>query len=458
MNVAQPEVGDESLKAKIVDHLKPLVLDQDLINRLRQAFETEVENGLEHGLKKSSIQMENTYIYELLDGSENGKVLALDLGGTNFRVIQLTLENGRITNEILDYYSVRDELRHGPGTDLFDFLAESIKDFCVKHSVDLSVPISLGFTFSFPMIQHALDVGILVNWTKSFSCPGVIGEDAVKLLNNSLNKIGLENVKVVAILNDATGTLVAGVHDYPDTGISVLLSTGSNGAYLEKVQRIKRWESGSKEGLEYVVVDPEWGAFGDNGSIDFIKTEWDRILDDNSLLPKSFTFEKYYAGKYMGELVRIVLRSLFEKEILTECPEEIKITDSISTLDASKVSQDILDGKDTNTKQILERLGCPVNQVMISVLQYIVELLTERASVLVAVPMAFFLDRIDRPMTTIAASGSMYKHHPSLKDKITSKIEMMTDKKFKFGLSDDGSGRGAGLVAAIAQRLAAKKK
>ena len=32
------------------------------------------------------------------------------------------------------------------------------------------------------------------------------------------------------------------------------------------------WESGSKEGLKDVIVDPEWGAFGDNGSIDFIKT------------------------------------------------------------------------------------------------------------------------------------------------------------------------------------------
>ena len=33
-----------------------------------------------------------------------------------------------------------------------------------------------------------------------------------------------------------------------------------------------RWESGSREGLTDVIVDPEWGAFGDNGCIDFIKT------------------------------------------------------------------------------------------------------------------------------------------------------------------------------------------
>jgi hypothetical protein len=33
-----------------------------------------------------------------------------------------------------------------------------------------------------------------------------------------------------------------------------------------------RWESGSKEGLFDVIIDPEWGAFGDNGCIHFIKT------------------------------------------------------------------------------------------------------------------------------------------------------------------------------------------
>lgn len=291
---------------------------------------------------------------------------------------------------------------------------------------------------------------------QEFSCPGVIGEDAVKLLNNSLTKIGLENVKVVAILNDATGTLVAGVHDYPDTGISVLLSTGSNGAYLEKVERIERWESGSKEGLEYVIVDPEWGAFGDNGSIDFIKTEWDRILDENSLLPASFTYEKYFAGKYFGELVRIVFTSLYEKGLLQDCPAKLNEKDSISTEDASKISEDILNEKTENTVTLLERLGCKSDKDMIAILQYIVELLTERTSILVATPMAFFLERIDRPMTTIAASGSMYKHHPSLKGKLIDKITKMTDKKFNFGLSDDGSGRGAGLVAAIAQRLAKK--
>ncbi len=55
----------------------------------------------------------------------------------------------------------------------------------------------LGFTFSFPMTQRGLDVGVLVAWTKSFNCPGVIGQDAVKMLNEAIVRIGHLPVKVV---------------------------------------------------------------------------------------------------------------------------------------------------------------------------------------------------------------------------------------------------------------------
>ena len=52
------------------------------------------------------------------------------------------------------------------------------------------------------------------------------------------------------------------------------------------------------------MIDPEFGAFGDNGCIDFIKTDFDRRVNDESLLPDSFTFEKYFTGKYIGDVLR----------------------------------------------------------------------------------------------------------------------------------------------------------
>ncbi len=56
-------------------------------------------SGLESGLKDSSLLMENTFVPELMKGTEEGHFLALDLGGTNFRVMLLELKAGKITRE-----------------------------------------------------------------------------------------------------------------------------------------------------------------------------------------------------------------------------------------------------------------------------------------------------------------------------------------------------------------------
>lgn len=60
---------------------------------------------------------------------EEGDYLALDLGGTNFRVILLRIKSGRVASEEVQYYQVPEPVRLGPGGDLFDFLAECIHTF-----------------------------------------------------------------------------------------------------------------------------------------------------------------------------------------------------------------------------------------------------------------------------------------------------------------------------------------
>lgn len=36
-------------------------------------------------------------------------------------------------------------------------------------------------------------------------------------------------------------------------------------------------------GKEEVLINTEWGAFGDNGALDFIRTEYDREIDEFSI-------------------------------------------------------------------------------------------------------------------------------------------------------------------------------
>ena len=84
------------------------------------------------------------------------------------------MSEGKIITEDVSYYSVPEEKRLGKGSDLFDFLAECIADFVNKKigGGEDGEHIPLGFTFSFPMTQNALNEGVLVSWTKSFNCSG----------------------------------------------------------------------------------------------------------------------------------------------------------------------------------------------------------------------------------------------------------------------------------------------
>lgn len=40
---------------------------------------------------------------------------------------------------------------------------------------------------------------------------------------------------------------------------------------------------GPDNGKEFVLINTEWGAFGDNGALDFIRTQYDREMDDFSI-------------------------------------------------------------------------------------------------------------------------------------------------------------------------------
>ena len=59
-------------------------------------------------------------------------------------------------------------------------------------------------------------------------------------------------------------------------------------------------------GPQQMIVNTEWGAFGDNGELDYIVTKWDRAVDEASLNPGKQIFEKMISGMYMGEVVRQV--------------------------------------------------------------------------------------------------------------------------------------------------------
>lgn len=75
-----------------------------------------------------------------------------------------------------------------------------------------------------------------------------------------------------------------------------------------------------------MLINTEWGAFGEQGVLDFVLTEFDRAIDENSINPNKQLFEKMISGMYMGELTRLVLEKLVNTGLLFggKCSNDLK--------------------------------------------------------------------------------------------------------------------------------------
>uniref|UniRef100_A0A8C3QCG2 Hexokinase-4 n=1 Tax=Geospiza parvula TaxID=87175 RepID=A0A8C3QCG2_GEOPR len=277
-------------------------------------FEKEMEKGLGADTNPTaSVKMLPTFVRSTPDGTEDGDFLALDLGGTNFRVLRVKVsDNGlrkvEMENQI---YAIPEELMRGSGVQLFDHIAECLANFLDKLQIkDKKLP--LGFTFSFPCHQTKLDESILVTWTKGFKCSSVEGRDVVSLLRKSIKKRGDFDIDIVAVVNDTVGTMMTCGYDDHNCEVGLIVGTGTNACYMEEMRHIDLVEG--DEGR--MCINMEWGAFGDDGVLNDIRTEFDREIDMGSLNPGKQLFEKMISGMYMGELVRLILVKMAKDGLL----------------------------------------------------------------------------------------------------------------------------------------------
>uniref|UniRef100_A0A2N9IHT2 Phosphotransferase n=1 Tax=Fagus sylvatica TaxID=28930 RepID=A0A2N9IHT2_FAGSY len=197
---------------------------------------------------------------------EKGLFYALDLGGTNFRVLRVQLggKEKRVVNQEFDEVSIPPHLMTGTSEALFDFIAEALAKFVATEGEGFHPAPGrqreLGFTFSFPV-------------------------------------------------NDTIGTLAGGRYHNQDVAAAVILGTGTNAAYVERAHAIPKWHGLLPKSGE-MVINMEWGNFR---SSHLPLTEYDQALDAESLNPGEQIFEKTISGMYLGDIVRRVLCRMAEE-------------------------------------------------------------------------------------------------------------------------------------------------
>jgi hexokinase len=402
--------------------MKDFELTTEEMRRIIKDFHSEMKRGLRK--KPSSLKMLPTYVNRPT-GREKGAYMALDLGGTNFRVLTLRLMGGgRISGLKVMKFAIPKKVMKGDGKELFSFLARSIKKFLSAGDSGLD----LGFTFSFPIKQRSVDSGDLVVWTKGFEARGVVGRDVVVLLKEAIAAEGLTGIRVSALANDTVGTLVARAYNDPSCDVGVIIGTGTNACYTESSR--------------HMIINIEWGNFNK-----LKKTRYDKLLDKETDNPGCQVLEKMVSGMYLGEVVRLVLLDLAHKGIFGCGSKVRRVFKKPMSLKSEYVSM-IEAGEPSVFKAFTQGDRRIIREVCDTV--------SVRAARISAAAMAAVVTRMDPKLSrkhTIALDGSVYEKHPGFSGNIKKALKELFGSKasrIKLVLSKDGSGKGAAIIAAVA--------
>jgi len=363
-------------------------------------------------------------------------VIAIDAGGTNFRVAVIHFdENKKLVVEDFKLYPMPGTKGEITKEEFFDTMAGYIGP--VLHRSN-----KISFCFSYPVkIQPDRD-GRLIKFSKEVKVKDVEGELIGKNLLDALKKRGCKEDKSIIILNDTVATLLAGKAASPgrifDSYIGFILGTGTNICYTERCENIvKVPELKQKGGI--MLINAESGAYNKvpRGQIDL-------EFDSTTVNPGDFIFEKTISGAYQGGLILAVLRKAVQEGVL-------------SAAMGSRLS----DIKELASKEIDDFLYYPYGENILAkccsepdgeddriALYYIIDEIFERAAKFVAFSLTAVLEKTGKGFSPckpacITADGSTFYKSKLFRGKLDHYIKTFANETkgiyCEFVKVDDGT-------------------
>ena len=457
---ATKEAVKSEAQKRIEEHCGDLHLSNHQAHILEKRMRMSIEKGLtRRGHELSSIKCFPTYVKRLPTGKEKGRFLSLDLGGTNFRVMLVDLPGSRDEKPKVGPIRKRqipEDVMQSRGTRLLDYIAGQIAEFVRENKLVEQRGLPIGFTFSFPCEQKGLSSATLTRWTKGFNCPDLVGQDVGQLLSEAMERteeLRGGKARLVAILNDSTGCLLSCAWGEPRCRVGLIVGTGCNACYLEDGNRVEMWQQ--EEPGSTVVINTEWGAFGECGELDFILTKWDIAVDQESANPGMHIYEKMISGMYVGDLVRHILKDLAEQKLIFQNVDAKRLSEkgSVETRHVCEIESDPIGSFDRCREALEAILGSneAVCESDCYAVRHVCEEVTRRACMLLAAGLAALLRRMDYKDVIIAVDGTLFRCHPLFYCIAKKKIAQLmgSDYQFDMVMSSDGSGVGAAVIAAV---------
>lgn len=266
-------------------------MDEDTVAEgMRRAMERkDVEcNKAGRGMRMLRIRVPSPFKIINVDGY----YLGMDMGGSNFRISVIhAFKNVKETK-----CEIKDTMRWkipetAKNETIFKWTAqrmrEALKVFTnTNNLVKIGDCLLVGFTFSFPVQQSALNEGILLQWNKSFNAPSLVGKDIASVLQEECAVLGLK-IKIETIVNDAISTLLTGMFLHGNKcRLAIILGSGTNASLVHS--------SGD-------LVNSEWAAYGEHTEDVLPREDYDRRFDLECETGRQY-FEKMTSGLYLPKL------------------------------------------------------------------------------------------------------------------------------------------------------------
>ncbi|KAF8374215.1 hxk-3, partial [Pristionchus pacificus] len=438
----------------VLEVLDSFIISDEKLNEISQKIEEEMVAGLE---KKngSSIAMLPSFVPELPDGSEAGQYAVIDLSGKNLRIMLLTLKGtGCEPDTISNNYILPSTVMKGTGDQLFTFIVNCLHKFLKQFDL-LEANLSIGFVFSYPCEHLSIRSARLLWWTKGFDIKDCLQKDVCKLLEDALELNMSTRAQIKAVMNDTVGQLAAAAHRYgPECTIGVVIGYGCNSSYLEKTERIKKLDSPYPH--KEMVVVTEWEEFGANGELEDILTPFDKEIDAASVHQGKQMVDKLTGALYLGEVCRRVLAQLVLDRLLfdgQEC-EKLDEPDNFPT----KYILEILSAADTNKacRRICDELEVPSHSSQdYIIIHEVCHRISLRSASIVAAAIGALLRHLGSSRVKIGVGGALVQFHPTYQGMLKEKLMLVAPLTCRWEVvpADEGSARGAALIAAVAEKL-----
>lgn len=421
------------LEDKIITLQGQFSLSDLELDEIAASFAAAMTNGLTR--KNSSLKMLPAFISRPT-GTECGEYLVLDFGGSNLRLLLVKLSGARRfeiirqASWLVRQLSPTEDLTASTASaeQLFAAIADKIAEFVPTGAW------RLGHTFSFPCQQLSPNQAQLLQWTKEFKTSGAVGADINQLLAAALKQRGLERIRPQVILNDTVATYLAAAYSDLHVVAGAVAGTGHNSAYFEPALNS--------------VINLEAGDFRPS-----MGTGYDLKLDQASEHAGSQLFEKQVAGRYLGELLRLILLDLIQAGQLSIDPRQLAVPYCIDTQLLGRLLTPTLPSHSQAYSQF-----CPSDWSLNDPSQYqairaVAAMLVRRAAQLTAASFMGILRCLPRASDErriIAVDGSLYEKMPDYRDQLEQVlINRLPHITARTRLMRGGSAVGAAVAAAI---------